>query len=113
MRQSFRVQPMSHLFWRRASSGLLITGITQELKSAIRCWCYGQHQHCNNSCYGNVPQWLTVSQHTHELCQFSAALRPHIPRYLAASALSEGSLVPTAVGILCPRARVEGRLSSD
>ena len=52
------------------------SGITQESKSAIKCWCYEQHQHCNNPCNGNVPHWLTVSQHADELCEFSAPLRP-------------------------------------
>src|SRR5262249_15161407 len=53
----------------------ITTGITQESKSAIKCWCYEQHQHCINSCNGNVPHGLTVSQHTNELCEFSASVR--------------------------------------
>jgi len=86
------------------------TGITQESKSAIRCWCYGQHQHCNNPCHGNVPHRPTVSRHTDELCEFSAPLRPRIARYLATGALSDGALVPTAMGHLCPRARAKWKV---
>lgn len=67
---------------------LKATGITQESKSVIKCWCYGQHQRGNNPCNGNVSYWLTVSQHTDKLCEFSAALRPHIARYLAPCSLS-------------------------
>jgi hypothetical protein len=89
------------------------SGITQELKSAIKCWCYEQHQHCNNPCNGNVSHWLTVSQHADELGEFSVSLRPSFARYLAPGPLSEGSLVSTALGILCPGARTEGWLSRD
>ena len=57
---------------------LTASGITQESKSAIKCWCYEQHQHFTNPCHSNVPHWLTLSQYTHELCEFSAALRPYL-----------------------------------
>jgi hypothetical protein len=86
-------------------------GITQESKSAIKCWCYEQHQHCNHSCYGNVPHWFTVSQHPDELCESSASLRPCFARYLAPCPLSEGALVATALGDLRARARAKGWLS--
>jgi hypothetical protein len=89
------------------------TGITQELKSAIKCWCYEQHQHCTNPCNGNVPDGLTVSQHTHELCEFSSALRSRIARHLASRSLSEGPLVPTAMGIFRAETRADGRLSGE
>ena len=91
----------------------MTTGITQELKSAIKCWCYEQHQHCNNPCNGNVSYWLTVSQHTDELCEFSAPLRSSFARDLASRPLSEGTLVPTALGIFRARARADGWLSGD
>jgi hypothetical protein len=87
--------------------------ITQELKSAIKCWCYGQRQHCNNSCPGNVSYRLTVSQHTNELCEVGAPLRLYVARYLASCPLSEGALVATAMGIFRARARAEGRISGD
>src|SRR5215204_3989705 len=83
----------------------LHSGITQGSKSAIRCWCYGQYQCGNNPCHGNVPHWLTLSQHADELCEFSVPLRPSFARYLAPCPLSEGSLVSTTLGILCPRFR--------
>src|SRR5215475_2226292 len=90
-----------------------ITGITQESKSAIECWCYAQHQHSNNSCHGTVSHGFTVSQHTHELCEVSVALRPSFARYPATSALSKGSLVPTTVGMLGSGLGEKGRLFSD
>jgi menaquinone-9 beta-reductase len=102
-----------HAYAEAHDSHYGVTGITQESKSAIRCWCYGQHQHCNNPCHGNVPYWLTLSQHADELCEFSAPLRPSFARYLASCPLSEGALVPTTVGSLCPGARAEGWLSGD
>ena len=88
----------------------LRSGITQESKSAIRCWCYGQHQHCNNPCDGNVPDKFIVPQYTDELCELSQTERSTVARHPAAGSLSEGSLVSTAVGILCADARAEGRL---
>jgi Calx-beta domain len=87
------------------------SGVTQELKSAIRCWCYEHHQHCNNPCPSNVPHWFTVSQHADELWEFSASVRSHIPRYFAPSPLSESPLVTTALGLLRAKARADGRLS--
>src|SRR5262249_48768517 len=87
------------------------SGITQELKSAIKCWCYGQHQHGNNSCNGNVPHGLTLSQHTDELCEFSVPVRSGVARYFAPCTLSEDSVVATAVGLFRARACCDGRLS--
>ena len=52
------------------------SGITQESKSAIKCWCYAQHQHCNNPCDGNILERSIISQYAHELCEFSASLCP-------------------------------------
>ena len=77
----------------------IFSGITQESKSAIKCWCYEQHQHCNNSCNGTVSHGAVISQHADELCEFSASLRPGFARYLATRPLSEGALVSTALGI--------------
>src|SRR5215510_2315373 len=88
-----------------------VSGITQESKSAIKCWCYGQHQHFYNPCDGNLPDGLTVSQYADELCEFSASVRSGVARYLAPRSLSEGAVVSTALGHLCARARTNRRLS--
>src|SRR4030095_5398683 len=40
--------------------GFDLAGITQELKSAISCWCYEQHKHSPNPRHGNVSFWLTA-----------------------------------------------------
>src|SRR5215471_7732447 len=87
--------------------------ITQESESAIRCWCYEQHRHCNNSCNGNVSHGAVISQHTDERCQLGHPLCPRLTRYAAPGPLSEDSLVPTAMGKLRAGARAARGLSGD
>ena len=44
------------------------------VKSAIKCWCYAQHQHSTNPCDGNIGERPIISQYAHELYELSASL---------------------------------------
>jgi len=61
---------------KQSLSKIKITGISQESKRVRECWRYEQHQHSLNTCSGKVPDWLTLSQLTHELCKFSVPMGP-------------------------------------
>jgi len=89
------------------------SGLTQELKSAIKYWWYAQHQHDNTPCHGKVSYWFTVAHHTNEWWELSPPVRPRVARYSAARPLSAEALVPTTLGILCPEFCDKGRLFGD